>query len=104
MRVCGRKYDRLLHSGAGAVPPPSNDPARGDANFQELAKRLAGRWSIDGFENAKVIWEYRLDGTFDIRVERTPPLTITGRWEVVGISKDSVVIERKSDSAASEFF
>jgi hypothetical protein len=88
----------------GTTPDASTDPARGVAGFQKFVKRLVGRWLIKGFENAKVTWEYRADGSFEVRVDRTPPLNIAGRWNVVGVGRDSVVIERKSASVASEFF
>ncbi len=90
---------------AERVGPREDDPTSSKPDFLPVVKQLVGRWSIEGYKDARVIWDFRDNATFSMTVERGgPPLTITGTWYVRGIGKGGGVIQVKGEATSSEFF
>ncbi len=106
-RVLSASSDKTLRLWTLAEPvgPRKDDPTASNPAFLPLVKKLVGRWSVEGFKDAKVTWDFRDDATFTITVNRAgPPLTISGTWRVRGIGLDSGQIQWRGEAMPSEFF
>jgi hypothetical protein len=81
-----------------APPAPKLDPTNGKPEFQEMAKRLTGKWTGVLPKGDKITYEYKEDGQFSIQVEHPggKSTSMIGGWKVLSVDDRTVRIHRQT--------